>query len=103
MRYIDDIFFIWTKSEDELEGFLERLNAFHPNLKFNLEKSKVSIKFLDVAVNINGEKFKSDLYCEPSDWHQFLEFNSAHPICKKTRLCLAKGCALKGYVPRKYI
>ena len=56
-----------------------------------------------MSVNINGEKFKSGLYCEPSDWHQFLEFNSAHPICKKTRLCLAKGCALKGYVPRKYI
>ena len=49
MRYIDYIFFIWTKSEDELEGFLQRLNAFHPNLKFNLEKSKISTKFLDVS------------------------------------------------------
>ena len=28
MRYIEDIFFIWTESEDKLEGFLQRLNVF---------------------------------------------------------------------------
>ena len=38
-RYIDDIFFIWTSSEKELEDFLERLNNFHPNLKFIYERS----------------------------------------------------------------
>ena len=31
-RYIDDIFFIWTASENELDAFLDRLNNFHPNL-----------------------------------------------------------------------
>ena len=36
MRYIDDIVLIWTESKDELEGFLQRLNAFHPNLKYLL-------------------------------------------------------------------
>ena len=57
MRYIDYIFFIWIESENELEGFLQRLNAFHPNLKFTQEISKVSINFLDVTVSINGEEF----------------------------------------------
>ena len=83
MRHIDDIFFIWTESENELEGFLQRLNAFHPNLKFTHEKSKVSITFLDVTVIINGEEFETDLYCKPTDCHQFPEFNSAHPIQNK--------------------
>ena len=45
LRYIDDIFFIWTKGEDKLEGFLNRLNNVHPNLKFTLEKSKSSVNF----------------------------------------------------------
>ena len=47
LRYIDDIFFIWTEGEDKLEGFLNRLNNFHPNLKFTLEKSKSSVNFLE--------------------------------------------------------
>ena len=29
-----DIFFIWTESKNKLEGFLQCLNTFHPNLKF---------------------------------------------------------------------
>ena len=53
MRYIDDIFFIWTESEDELEGFLQRLNAFHPNLKFTHDKCEVSINFLNVTGSAN--------------------------------------------------
>ena len=45
MRYVDDICFIWTESEDELEGFLQLLNAFHPNFKFTHDKSKASKNF----------------------------------------------------------
>ena len=75
MRYIGDIFFIWSESEDKLGGFLQRLNAVHPNLKFTQDKSKVSINVLNVTVSINSEEFETDLYCRPTDCHQFLEFN----------------------------
>ena len=90
-------FLIWTESENELEGFLQRLNAFHPNLKFTQEKSKVSINFLDVTVSINGEEFETDLYCKPTNCHQFLEFNSAHPIHNKKSIVYSKGLR----IPRK--
>ena len=33
LRYIDDIFFMWTEDEDQLERFLNRLDNFYPNLK----------------------------------------------------------------------
>ena len=49
-RYIDDIIFIWTASEKELHEYLERLNNFHPNLKFTRERSREEINFLDVTV-----------------------------------------------------
>ena len=101
MRYIDDIFFIWTESEDELEGFLQCLHAFHPNLKCTHEKSEVSINFLEVIASINGEEFETDLYGKPTEFHEFLEFNSTILFIIKNRLCIAKGCALKGCVPRK--
>ena len=67
LRYIDDIFFIWTESENKLESFLQRLNTFHPNLKFTHKKSKTSDNFLDVVVRINGGKFETDLYSKPTD------------------------------------
>ena len=88
IRYIGDHFFIWTESEDELEGFLQRLNAFHPNLKFTHEKSKLSINFLDVTVRINGGEFETYLYCKSTDCHQFVEFNSVHPIHSKNIDCV---------------
>ena len=40
LRYIDDIFFIWTHSEQELERFLKDLNNFTPNLSFTHEASE---------------------------------------------------------------
>ena len=59
--------FIWTEGETKLERFSQRLNTFHPNLKLTHEKSKASIKFLDVAFRINGDKFGTDLYSKPTD------------------------------------
>ena len=40
LRYVDDIFFIWTNGEQELERFLKYLNNFTPNLSFHHEASK---------------------------------------------------------------
>ena len=45
-RYSDDIFFIWTASEKELAEFLNRLNSFHPNLRFTHERGGVNISKL---------------------------------------------------------
>ena len=36
-RYIDDIFFIWAHGEDSLKQLIEKLNAFHPTIKFTAE------------------------------------------------------------------
>ena len=37
-RFIDDIFFIWTDSDENLKEFLKDLDEFHPNLKSTYEK-----------------------------------------------------------------
>ena len=52
LRYIDDIFFIWTHSEQELERFFKDLNNFTPNLRFTHEASKNCISFLDLKVKL---------------------------------------------------
>ena len=37
IRYIDDIFFIWTHGEQEIQTFLRGLNNFHTDIKFTYE------------------------------------------------------------------
>ena len=84
--YIDDTFFIWTASESKLDDFLERLNNFHPNLKFTHERSKEEINFLDVTVTVNHGKFITALYCKPTDGHQYLNFYLSHPSHTKSSI-----------------
>ena len=49
-RYIDDVFLIWTHGEEELQKFIDYLNASHHSIKFTAEWSKESINFLDTRV-----------------------------------------------------
>ena len=37
LRYIDDIFFIWTHGEQEIQTFLRILNNFHTDIKLTYE------------------------------------------------------------------
>ena len=37
--YIDDVFAIWDKGQDELENFLQQINTFHNTIKFTAEGS----------------------------------------------------------------
>ena len=40
LRFIDNMFFIWTGSKTDLEKLLNKLNAKHPSIKFEYEISK---------------------------------------------------------------
>ena len=54
LRYIDDTFFISKQGKEQLNLFLEDLNAFHPNLKFTYETSLNTVDFLDLKVSLKG-------------------------------------------------
>ena len=77
-RFIDDIFFIWTDSEKNLNKFLKDLNELHPNLKFTYEKSKAKINFLDLVIKLTDGKTTTDLYCKATDSHQYLHYDLCH-------------------------
>ena len=44
-RYIDDIFFVWEHGEESLEKFLNKLNTFHPTIKFTEITQKKQLIF----------------------------------------------------------
>ena len=61
---------IWQHVEDELKIFLEKLNNFHPSIKFTCAYSREKV---------------IDLYVKQTDGHQYLGPSSCHPYhCTKS-------------------
>ena len=83
LRYIDDIFFIWTHGEEKLTRFLSELNNFHSNLKFTYETSSCTLNFLDLNASLRNEATHTDLHIKSTDGHQHLHYQSSHPVLIK--------------------
>ena len=93
LRYIDDIFLIWTHGQQELDNFITLANTRHPTIKFTSEQSNDSISFLDVMVTLSDGYLESDLYSKPTDTHQYLKWTSCHP--KHTKHSLPYSLAFR--------
>ena len=65
LRYIDDVFFIWTHGEKELHRFMEDLNNHQPNIKFTYTFSKNCVPFLDLDVQLSGGELTTNIYIKP--------------------------------------
>ena len=85
-RYIDDIFMIWTEGEDSLNKFLEHGNKQNKHIQFTLSDIGTTVPFLDVSVSLQNQKLHTDLYCKPTDKHQYLYCTSCHPKHTKNSL-----------------
>ena len=97
LRHIDDIFFIWTECEDKLEGFLNRLINFHPNLRFTHQKSKFSDNFLDVSVSIVDNNLKQIYFVNPRLAISFLILTLAINFTTKSQLFSARDFVSKSF------
>ena len=51
LRYLDDIFCIWTEGLENLKEFFGFLNNVHPSIKFTMEYSQKQINFSDVLIS----------------------------------------------------
>ncbi|CAJ0967981.1 unnamed protein product [Ranitomeya imitator] len=80
LRYIDDIFFIWTGPADILQTFHQTLNSIYPELQFTIQYDTNRISFLDTLIlkDIEGH-LSTDLYSKPTDCNSLLHYSSSHP------------------------
>ena len=84
LRYVDDIFGIWTHGDDEYRVFLVILNSHQNCVKLTSITNKQSFDFLDTTI-FKGERFNSNghldskVYFKPTDIHQLLYKGSFHP------------------------
>ena len=95
LRYIDDIFMIWTGGEQSLLEFLQWINQLHDNIKFTWDLSKRTINYLDVQIINNNGVIETDLYTKPTDKHQYLFHTSCHPKGVKQSLPYAQALRLR--------
>ena len=78
LQFIDDLFIIWTSTEEELLKFISKLNQKHKIIKFYFKYHK--IEFLNALLykDINN-KLQTTLYKKPTDRQSYLHANSKHP------------------------
>lgn len=78
MRYIDDIFLVWTGTERELREFHLYINSLD-DVKFTVVVSKTEIQFLDTTVRFDQSSLTTQLFRKETDRNTLLKFDSCHP------------------------
>lgn len=95
LRYIDDIFAIWTHGKQLLENFISNINNHHSTTKFTATFSGEEFIFLDTRVYIKWGHLETDFHVKDTDTHQYLHATSCHPLHCKTAISFSQALRLK--------
>ena len=79
LRFVDNKFFVWTNSKEQLVQNLDELNTKHNSIKLEYKISKTSISFLDTEMYIKNNKLYTKIYRKYTNPQSFLHINSEHP------------------------
>ena len=66
-----------------------------------MDYSTIETKFLDVTVTKVDNKLETDLYCKPTDTHQYLHVKSCHRNLYKKSIAYGQAVRLKEFVQQK--
>ena len=95
-RFIDDLFMIWTGSEQELLDFMSDLNKNHCSIKFEFKYSQTKIKFLDVLVyKGHNIMLQTRIYRKQTDRQNYLDARSEHPKSLKDSIPYSLALRIK--------
>ena len=86
LRYIDDLFLIWTGTEEQLKDFVMNFNSQHPSIKFSCQISNKSIDFLDTTVYIKNRRLHTTIFTKPIDKQNYFHYKSEHPLPLKNNI-----------------
>lgn len=84
LRYLDDIWGIWTESLEEFHDFINTLNSHDPSIKLKHEVNEATINFLDTTLYkgplfLENRTLEVKVYFKDTDTHSLLFKNSFHP------------------------
>ena len=96
LRYIDDTFMVWTKSEKQLKDFMSELNQKYLSVKFDHKFDCRQIEFLDTLVYIDQQnKLQTTLFRKSSDRQNFLNAKSEHPYSLKKSIPYSQALRIR--------
>ena len=95
LRFLDDIFLIWTGSKDELDQFVSFINNVHNSIKFTVESSNTKVNFLDTTVYKKNSKLYTKTFKKPTDKPSYLHNTSYHPNTLKHNIAYGQALRLK--------
>ena len=96
LRFIDDLFMIWTGSEHELLDFMSDLNKNHSSIKFEFKYSQTKIKFLNVLVyKGHNIMLQTRIYRKQTDRQNYLDTRSEHPKSLKDSIPYSHALRIK--------
>ena len=94
LRFIDDIFFVWSGDESSLKHFIEYCSNYsmqqgmQSTIRFTYSYSRTDVSFLDMKVSLKNNKICTSVHSKPVDTHTYLHATSFHS--RSTILSLPK-------------
>ena len=83
LRFLANIFMVWTHSLDKLYEFIKCFNNFHPYIKFMYDISETKVSFLDVDILLQNNYISTSVHTKSTNIHQYVEYSSYHPRAHK--------------------
>ena len=77
--YIDDIFFVWDNTAQELDHFIAHLDSIHQTIKFTRTTSTDSITYLDLDIYIKNKTLQTKTRFKSTNTFSYLHGHSNHP------------------------
>ena len=113
LRYIDDIFMLWTHDEKALNIFCSQFNLTDPNIQLTINFALDEINFLDTIVKIKDNKLVTTLYQKPTHKYNYVHPKSSHPphifkliifsqALRYNRICSDNNDRESNYIQLKY-
>ena len=80
LRYIDDIFILWTHGKIALDIFCSQFNLTGPNnIQLTINFALDEINFLDTIIKIKDNKLVTTFYQKPTHRHNYIHPKSSRP------------------------
>ena len=96
-RFLDDIFIIWSGSEEQFKDFMSKLNTFHHCIKFtsSCDFKEKRTNFLDVTIEFQQGSISTDLFIKETSVNQYLLPSSCHPVHCHENIPFSLGFRIK--------
>ena len=84
LRFVDDVFMVKIKSENQLKFFANKINKKHDSIKLDFNFSKEKIEFLGTLIcKDHNNRLQTTLYKKASGRQNYLHAKSKHPLSLK--------------------